>query len=107
KLIIENQLRSMQETISTDKRQMAGALAGSVDVRRIRQHAAHAGQVAVLARQMAARLMILHKQIDLSRAKLLEAAKARKAIELLRDKQLARWKREQDKKEAGVMDELA
>ena len=107
KLIIESQLRSMQETITTDKRQMAGALTGTVEVRRIRQHAAHAGQVAVLARQMAARLMILTKQIELTRAKLLEAAKARKAIELLREKQFARWQREQDKKEAAVIDELA
>jgi flagellar FliJ protein len=107
KLILENQLRSMQQTISTDKREMAGSLVGSVDVRRIRQHAAHAGQVAVLARHMAARLMIVHKQIDLARAELLKAAKAKKAIELLREKQFTRWRKAEDKKDAAMLDEIA
>ena len=43
---------------------------------------------------------------DEVRGRLLEATRARKAVELLREKRLAEWKREQDRREAAEQDDL-
>lgn len=104
---LENSIRDMQRTISDDKRTMTGSLVGRVDVTRIRQHALHVGQVTRRAMQHTLRMAGLHRHIDAARAALLAAARNRKAIELLRERQLERWRREQDKKESAALDELA
>jgi flagellar protein FliJ len=41
-----------------------------------------------------------------ARKELLAAAQARKVIEKLKERQLARWRQEQERKEAAVMDEI-
>lgn len=106
-LIFQNQLRAMQQDISDDKRRMAASLVGVVDVSRIRQHAAHSGQVTMRAHQIVLRLAALESQVEQSRERLNRAVRARKAIELLRDRQHRRWKQEQDRREAAQLDELA
>ena len=40
------------------------------------------------------------------RERLLEAARARKAVELLREQRLAAWKKDQDRREAAEQDDL-
>ena len=42
-----------------------------------------------------------------ARAELLAAARARKVIEKLKDKQFQRWHAQQERKEAAAMDEIA
>jgi flagellar FliJ protein len=106
KLILETQIRNHQHTISDDKRSMSDALVGQVNVDRIRQHAAHSGQVAVRLQQIAYRLLHLNRTITDARNSLLEAVKQRKAVELLREKQFKRWKQEQDRREARELDEI-
>jgi flagellar export protein FliJ len=48
----------------------------------------------------------LEKELSAARLQLLTAARERKVIEKLRDRQFARWRAEQDRKEAAVMDEI-
>jgi flagellar FliJ protein len=104
---LENELRDMQTAIRDDKSRMTGALIGRVDVRRIRQHASHVAQTTARAHTIVLRLSGLHHQIDHARAALLRAARDRKAIELLRDRQHRRWLAEQNRREAAALDELA
>jgi len=106
KLILETQIRNHQSTISDDKQTMSSALVGQVNVDRIRQHAAHSGQVAVRLQQIAYRLLHLNRSIEEARKTLLEAVKQRKAVELLREKQFKRWKQAQDRREAAELDEI-
>ncbi len=107
KHIIETQLRQFQETISGEKRHIAGGLVGAIDVRVIRQHGNHVGQVTFRAQQLAVKLMSVHRLIEQARAELLKATTARKAVELLRDRQHARWMAEQRRRETIEHDELA
>lgn len=46
------------------------------------------------------------KRLEDARSRLLEASRARKAIELLREKRLDEWKRDQDRREASEQDDL-
>lgn len=107
RFILETELRHMQEAITADKVEMSGELVGRVDVGRIRAHANHANQVTLRAQQIAVRMMGLEKQIEAARGKLLDATKGRKAIELLKDKQLKRWQTELDRRERETLDEMA
>jgi len=106
-LAFETQLRTMQQTISDDKHDMSDALRGTVDVGRIRVHAAHVGQVTVRAQQIAVKLMHLHRQIERQRTELIEASRRRKAIERLRERRLHQWQRARERREAAELDELA
>jgi len=107
RLILHTQLRTMQDTIRTDKQLMASALVGRVDVHRIRSHATHGAQVTQRAHGIVARLAALERQIESSRTQLLEATKARQAIELLRDRQRERFDRVMKRREAASLDEMA
>ena len=46
------------------------------------------------------------KRLEEARGRLLEASRARKAVELLRQKRFDEWKREQDRREANEQDDL-
>lgn len=46
------------------------------------------------------------KRSEEARAALLEASRERKAVELLREKRLEAWKRDQDRREAAEQDDL-
>ncbi len=107
RMILHEQLRLMQQTIVDSKRELAGGLVGPVDVDRITQFARYSGQVRQRAAAIVTRLAGAEKQIEAARQRLLEATKARKALELLRDRQREQWRREEDRREAAALDELA
>jgi len=107
RLILQTQLRELQRSISSDKRTMSDGLVGRVDVTRIRQHGTHAMQVERRAQQLAVRLLAVERQIEQARQRLADAMRQRRAIELLRDKRFAAWKREHDRREAAELDEMA
>ena len=104
---LERQLRELQETVVSDKHTMKQQLIGKVDVSRIRQHALHGHQVSIRAQQLLMRLAQLMQQIDAARAELIEASRERKAVEKLREKRYQAWQREQNKREARQLDEIA
>lgn len=103
---LQQRVADLQRTISDDKRQMAAALAGHVDVGRIRQHAAHANQATSRARQIVLELAALQRRIDQARLDVQQRARQRRAIELLRDRRLAQWRRQQDRRERIEQDEI-
>lgn len=107
KMIFESELRQLQQRITDDKASMTDSLRGHVNVGRIRQHAAHSAQVTGRAQQIAVKLLAMHRQIEQARGTLLEATRARKSIELLRDRHYNRWRREQQRRETAELDEIA
>jgi len=107
RMILENQLRHMQQTIRDSKQQLTGGLRGQVDLPQVSQFARYSGQVTQRAHGMVVKLAGLEKQIAGARERLIEATRARRALELLRDKQFRHWQREQDRREAARLDEIA
>lgn len=59
------------------------------------------------AMAVAQKMAGIQKKLDLARANLAEAAKQRKIIEKLRDRQLARWKQEQAHHELLELDDVS
>ena len=64
------------------------------------------GALAVRISLAMQKLAGLEQTLAAARAELLAAARARKVIEKLKEKQLARWRMEQERKEAAVIDEI-
>ncbi len=107
RMILLDQLRLMQQTIVESRRELARGLTGRVDTDGINQFARYSGQVRQRAQAIVARIAGVEKQIEAARLKLLEATTARKALELLRDRQQQQWQSEEDRREAVVLDEMA
>jgi flagellar FliJ protein len=107
KLDIENELRRQQQGIAHDKRTMAEAITGRVDVARIRGHANQVNRATLTAQRSAFQLVELNRRIAQARDELAEATRQRKAIEVLRERKFTEWQREQDRRETAAIDELA
>jgi len=107
RMIFQDQIRDMQDTIRDSKLSMTDGLVGKVDLNRVGQFARYSGHAAQRARQIVVKLAAVEKQVEASRQSLLEATKQRKALELLRDKHEAQWRYEQDRRETNELDELA
>lgn len=100
-----NQLREMQETISASKREAADGLIGSVDLHAIAGIARYSASCALRGNALVRDLAKLENLVEQARNELIEAAKNRKALELLRDRQRQAWELEQRRMEASLLDE--
>ena len=107
RMILENQLRQMQQTIVSSKRELGGALTGSVEMSQIAQFARYSGQVTQRAHALVSRLATIERQVDQARQRLVEATRDRKAIEILRQRHYQRWRLEQERRETVELDDLA
>ncbi len=107
RMILENQVRQMQQTITHSKRELRDGLVGKVDLDAISGFARFSGQCALRARELVGRLSQLHADCQRRREELAAAVRARKAVELLRERQLEAFRREQMRKEAIELDEAA
>ena len=106
-MILEGQLQRMERQVRQSKHELADALVGRVDVQRVSDFARYSGHSAERARQLADRISQAKRQIDQARAKLLDATRQRKAMELLRSRHEQAWRKELRRREAMQMDELA
>ncbi len=107
KLIFEGQLRQMQQTISDAKHQLGERLTGSVDLKAVGEVARFAGDSTIRGREIVQRLAELERRISAARQTLLEATQRRRSFELLRDRDERAWKKQQQRKESAVLDEVA
>lgn len=99
------QLREMQETISTSKRDAASGLVGKVDLDAIAGIARYSASAALRGNTLVREIAQLETLVEQARIELVEAAKNRKALELLRDRQRQDWELEQRRMEAKQLDE--
>ncbi len=104
---IEQKLRRQQQIITADKDGLRGRLVGVLDTDELRGHASATVQGIRAAQQSAVELAGVHKRLQAIRAALIEATRARRAIELLRNRRLQQWKNAQNRAETAAMDELA
>lgn len=115
RLAIEEELRQCQRSIVQTKGGLRDALGGPqaargesamLDLSVVRMQTSAGFQLTHRAQQIAIRLAGAHRRLEAARASLLEATIARKAVELLKDKRFAEWKRELDRRELAAVDEL-
>jgi len=100
-----SQLREMQETISSSKRDAAEGLVGSVDLDAIAGIARYSASCALQGNATVREIAKLETLVEQARNELIEASKNRKALELLRDRQRQAWELEQRRMEAKLLDE--
>ena len=106
RLRIEETIRMHQQRITHERLQQRSLLLAG-DVGGARSQSAAAVRVAATAQKAVFELSAVHARLEVARAELLEAAKRRKVIELLRERRVEEWKREQNRLEAAATDELA
>lgn len=96
----ETRIREENRTLGTKE------LTGVLDMQYIAHEKRFVG--ALITRIILARQEIAAMEVTLATARkdLLAAARARKVIEKLKERQLERWRQEQERKEAAVMDEI-
>ncbi|MBL0927866.1 MAG: flagellar FliJ family protein [Phycisphaerales bacterium] len=119
--LVEGEIAGFQSSIRAIRAELSAALSpsggggggggagvgGSVDVRSARMQMNAVLALQVKAQQAAIRLAGIVQRLEAARSRLLEAARDRRAVELLREKRLAAWKDELRRREAAANDELA
>jgi len=105
---LEDQLKALNQTMqetNDDIRQ--NHLVGRLDIAFITAHRRFLLGMQRKALSLVASMSTSQKQVDAARVVLAEAAKQRKVIEKLREKQEQRWKEELSRKEMIAADEVA
>ena len=107
---IQALVRQIQEAntqIGAENRSLSSReLTGRLDMAYIAHEKKYVGNLQMRIVQAMQKIAVLEKTLAGARAELLEAARAKKVIEKLKEKQRTRWQMEQDRKEAGLMDEI-
>jgi flagellar FliJ protein len=105
---LEDQLKELNLTMTqTNDDIRQNHLTGKLDISFITAHRRFLLGIQRKAMNLAAAMANSQKQVDAARAVLAEAAKQRKVLEKLREKQEQRWKDEVSRKEMIAADEVA
>jgi flagellar FliJ protein len=104
---LQRYIRETQSLIVSENRTLGTReLTGRLDLQYIAHEKRFVGALAVRVALAMQKLAALEQTRAAARAELLAAARARKVIEKLREKQFARWRLEMERKEAAVTDEI-
>jgi flagellar FliJ protein len=106
RLDLEALIRSHQRTIAHERAEQRTLLEHG-RVMDARAQAASTVRISALAQRAVLELSGVHARLQAARAELLEAAKRRKAVELLKERRFEQWKLEQNRREAAALDELS
>ena len=112
--IVLAQLQQLKNDLADLDRLSRGALAdlrenrliGSLDMSFLAAHRRFTGSVQRKALAIVQKMALVQREIDQARAALAEAAKQRKIIEKLRERQLERWQDQQDRQELDELDDI-
>ena len=107
RLELENALRRQQNAITESKQSLQGSLVGALNTTSLRFHAANAVQLMRQAQRIVLEMAGVHRRLEAARVELIEAARRRRAVELLRERRFEQWSAEQEKAETVALDELA
>jgi flagellar FliJ protein len=100
-------LREMQQTVETTNDDLRkNRLIGRLNMEFIAAHRRFLTGMQKQAMGIAQKMAIAQRSVDEARLELAEAAKQRKAIEKLKEKQLERWRAEQSRRESAELDEI-
>jgi len=104
---LQNTLRQMQQTVqATNDDLRNNRLVGRLDMEFIAAHRRFLTGMQRNALAMAQRIALAQRAVEEARVELAEAAKQRKAIEKLREKQLERWRADLSRRELAELDEI-
>jgi flagellar FliJ protein len=103
---VEEFIRDCRRQILSEQ-DASRSLIGAGDVAGARRQSGAIASIHAKAQRAVIELAGTHRRLDAARADLLAATVARKSVELLRDRRYDAWKREQDRKEQAMIDELA
>ncbi len=107
RLALEDRIRACQGRIESGRAEIAAALAGGpVDLGAARLQAGATLRDDQQARRAVLELAGVLKRLAVARGELAEAAARRRAMEMLRDRDLERFRAELDRKEAADLDDL-
>lgn len=108
RLDLEDMLRGYQGTIRAAKDDLRGSMGrggGRVDAASLRLDAGAAMGMQIRAHQAVLRLAGVHRRLETARRLLMAATRARRAIEVLKERRLAEWQGEEKRKEGVLLDE--
>jgi len=105
---LEDAIRSRHAAARAGREDLRVALApgGPRSMAGVRLQAGASIRLEAQTQALAIELAGTLKRLEEARERLLEASRARKAVELLREKRFEEWKREQDRREASEQDDL-
>lgn len=104
---LETRLGQLNDEVVAANEQMRDHhLVGRIDVSIIAAHRRFLIAMRTAVMQLAEQIAAARLDAEAKQRKLSEAAKGRKAIEVLRDKQKSRWAAEQDRKELAIADDV-
>lgn len=102
----EGELRRRRAELEAGRDGIRSALVGRVDIDAIRRDAASTIAIDRAARGTAVALAGLLRRIEEERAKLVEAARRRRAVELLKERRFEEWRRVEARRETELLDEI-
>ena len=104
---LQNDLQALDDALRAASEDMRNNhLTGALDMNFLAAHRRFVNAMQRQGRNLVQKVAAAQRSVDDARALLAEAAKKRKVIEKLREKQLARWNEEQGRKETAAMDEI-
>ncbi len=107
KMAIEGRIRACQHRIVAGRREITGALAGGpVDLAGARLQAGATMRDDQQARRAVIELAGVMRRLEGARADLIAAAARRRAIEILRERDLERFRADENRREASDLDDL-
>ncbi|MCE2882041.1 MAG: flagellar export protein FliJ [Planctomycetaceae bacterium] len=104
---LEDALRTRQQEISAGRDAWRSGLVGTVDPAALRHHAIASTGLVRKAQRTVLELAGMEKALVKARADLVEAARARRALEILRERRLAAHLAEESRRERDNLDEFA
>src|SRR5438270_1615332 len=100
-------LRDLNNSVRSDLSDVReNRLLGKLEISYLTGHRRYMLVLQRRATEMVQRMTLLQRQIDAAHGELVEAAKQRKILEKLRDRQKTRWVAEQTRSELAELDEL-
>jgi flagellar FliJ protein len=104
---LEDALRARQGEISAGRDAWRAELVGSIDPASLRHHAAAGVGLFRKAQRTVLEIASLDKGIAKARAEAVEAARARRMLEILRERRLAAFNELESRREQTALDEIA
>ena len=103
---LEDSLRARQGEISAGRDAWRAQLVGSIDPASLRHHASASLGLFRKAQRTVLEIASLEKGISKARTEAIEASRARRTLEILRDQRLAAFRAELDRRERVALDEF-
>jgi flagellar protein FliJ len=104
---LQGHLQQLQQTVETANNDVRrNRLTGRLDMGFLAAHRRFLTGMQRQAMEMFQKIALAARAVDEARAELAQAAKQRKVIEKLRERQFARWKAELSRRELAELDEI-